>query len=335
MMKMRTWLTIGLLITLLTCAGCLRRADEGQGLEAAQSRPLPSPTVEETPTLEPSLTEEPTEEIVFAEETATETPEIPTETPTPGDTPTPTETPTPEPSISPTANLLDFSTETPTPNLLDLSTETPTEDPVSAALTQVAMVSTEAPIEVAQEAPPDDDQLTATAIIAAATQFYIDQTLTAEAELQITLATETPLPDFGMTETPTPFTQPTSPGGFGECVHIVRAGDNLFRISLTYGTLIDDIAARNGIANPQLIIVGQELVIPNCQGGGAPVPGTGGTTNPNCATTGGRYQHVVKQGETLYQISLLYDNVTYQQIADANCITNINFIRYSDVLVIP
>jgi LysM repeat protein len=49
------------------------------------------------------------------------------------------------------------------------------------------------------------------------------------------------------------------PGGR---THLVQRGDNLFRISLRYGTTIEAIAAANNITNVRLIFVGQVLRIP-------------------------------------------------------------------------
>ncbi|PJF43253.1 MAG: hypothetical protein CUN50_00715 [Candidatus Thermofonsia Clade 1 bacterium] len=44
--------------------------------------------------------------------------------------------------------------------------------------------------------------------------------------------------------------------------HVVRAGENLFRISLRYGTTINVLMALNGIVNPNRIFVGQVLRLP-------------------------------------------------------------------------
>ena len=44
-------------------------------------------------------------------------------------------------------------------------------------------------------------------------------------------------------------------------IHIVQEGENLFRISLRYGTTVDAIMAANDLSNIY-IQVGQELVIP-------------------------------------------------------------------------
>jgi LysM repeat protein len=48
----------------------------------------------------------------------------------------------------------------------------------------------------------------------------------------------------------------------GGRTYVVQQGDTLFEISLQTGVLVNDIAARNGISNINLIYIGQELVIP-------------------------------------------------------------------------
>lgn len=44
--------------------------------------------------------------------------------------------------------------------------------------------------------------------------------------------------------------------------HTVQSGENMFRISLRYGTTVAAIAQANNITNPALIYVGQVLIIP-------------------------------------------------------------------------
>ncbi|WP_119067791.1 LysM peptidoglycan-binding domain-containing protein [Aggregatilinea lenta] len=45
-------------------------------------------------------------------------------------------------------------------------------------------------------------------------------------------------------------------------VHVVQAGENLFRIALKYGLTYSQLAAYNGITNPSLIYAGQQIRIP-------------------------------------------------------------------------
>ncbi len=48
-------------------------------------------------------------------------------------------------------------------------------------------------------------------------------------------------------------------------VHVVKPGENLFRIALRYNTTILSVARRNNIADPRLIRAGQRLHIVTCR----------------------------------------------------------------------
>jgi lipoprotein-anchoring transpeptidase ErfK/SrfK len=67
-------------------------------------------------------------------------------------------------------------------------------------------------------------------------------------------------------------------------LHVVRPGENLFRIALRYGTTAQALAAANGIANADHVYTGQRLTIPGGNGAsGAPTPAT---TAPTPASGG-------------------------------------------------
>ncbi len=74
----------------------------------------------------------------------------------------------------------------------------------------------------------------------------------------------------GLVYGPTVGTGVVPPTTGGACVaptgaraaHVVRTGENLFRIGLRYGVDFRVIASYNGIANPALIYVGQCILIP-------------------------------------------------------------------------
>ncbi|NDJ86077.1 MAG: LysM peptidoglycan-binding domain-containing protein [Chloroflexi bacterium] len=60
-----------------------------------------------------------------------------------------------------------------------------------------------------------------------------------------------PIPDY------------TSPVWTGQyIIHTVQPGENVFRIGLKYNVTVDVVARANGLINPNLIFVGQQLVIP-------------------------------------------------------------------------
>lgn len=65
------------------------------------------------------------------------------------------------------------------------------------------------------------------------------------------------IPDGSGTTTP-----PTTPGQTCETVYVVKPGDNLFRIALSYDYSQYYLAQYNGIANPSMVYVGQQICIP-------------------------------------------------------------------------
>lgn len=118
----------------------------------------------------------------------------------------------------------------------------------------------------------------------------------------------------------------------GQTTYVVQPGDNLFRISLRYGTTVQAIATANGIANPNIIYVGQTLVIPDGSTPPPSPPDSSPDPNPSPPAEGATY--VVQRGDTLGQIAQRY-NSSVAAIAAANNIVNVNLIFAGQVLLIP
>jgi LysM repeat protein len=182
--------------------------------------------------------------------------------------PTNTFTPTdiPEPSATPT------ETVTETPTLPPEPTETATaEDIVNVGNT---IPGGTAVAQVPTQTPPDDFALTATALIG---QLTLDAAAVATTQaFQAGIGT-TPTPLAPPTNdpflaTPTELfqSQPLIPGA--DCVHQIRAGETLYKLSLAYGVSVGEMANASGITNWNLILVGQRITIPGC--------GTTGFTPP-------------------------------------------------------
>lgn len=73
-----------------------------------------------------------------------------------------------------------------------------------------------------------------------------------------TVVTPTPVPTLAATQAaPTTVPYLPRPG-----THVVKAGENLFRISLMYNLTWDVLARANGLFNPNFIFPGQVLIIP-------------------------------------------------------------------------
>ena len=117
--------------------------------------------------------------------------------------------------------------------------------------------------------------------------------------------------------------------GAQQQTYVVQPGENLFRIALKHGLTTQQLAAANGIVNPEWVYAGQVLVMPgsdpaanNPPPAAQPAPAASGTT------------HVVQRGEILSRIALQY-GVSVQSIAQANGIYNPSLIYYGQTLIIP
>ncbi len=110
----------------------------------------------------------------------------------------------------------------------------------------------------------------------------------------------------------------TIPGqGGADITHVVTRGDTLNRIAASYGTSVSSIVSANPISNPNIIRIGQQILIPS--GGKA---GSGGaSTGSDISNRTGQY-HVVKRGETVRQIAAQYSGVSAEDVIKANGIIN-------------
>lgn len=97
-----------------------------------------------------------------------------------------------------------------------------------------------------------------------------------------------------------------------ENTYYVQAGDTLSGIAAKFGTTVSDLVAKNGIANPNVIFVGQKIVI---SGGGA------------------SNAYTVQAGDTLSGIAGKF-HTSWQALAQKNGIANPNVIFVGQTLQI-
>lgn len=140
-------------------------------------------------------------------------------------------------------------------------------------------------------------------------------------------------------------------------IHIIQRGETLWLLSERYGVSISQIATVNELPNPNSLVIGQALVIPNpnneyvvepgdslrgiAQRYGIPVQQlmrANGITNPALVFPGQvltiPVSHTVKPGETLSMIARRY-GTTVPAIVRANGITDPNLIYPGRVLRVP
>jgi LysM repeat protein len=128
---------------------------------------------------------------------------------------------------------------------------------------------------------------------------------------------------------------PPPPTGSGTS-YVVQRGDTLSAIAVRFGVSLADLIAANGLANPNLLFVGQVLTIP----GSGPAPTPEPTQPPGDTPpapppppVGGGTTYTVQSGDTLWAISLRF-GVSVAAIMAANGL-NSSLIFVGQVLTIP
>ena len=131
------------------------------------------------------------------------------------------------------------------------------------------------------------------------------------------------IPD-GFDSTPAPPVNISGSGG--SQTYTVRSGDTLSGIASRFGTSVAALASRNGISNPNMIYVGQRLVV----GAGAPPV----TTTPTPAPQQGSSTYSVRPGDTLSGIASRF-GTTVSTLASLNGISNPNLIYVGQTIRLP
>jgi murein DD-endopeptidase MepM/ murein hydrolase activator NlpD len=111
-------------------------------------------------------------------------------------------------------------------------------------------------------------------------------------------------------------------------VYTVQPGDTLIGIALRYNLTLAEIALANNLQNPNLILPGQQLILP----GIPPLEST--TPSPDPTTLATDQFHTVQPGETLFIIANQHD-VTIGSIVLANNILDPNIVQVGQTLKIP
>src|SRR5690606_5356536 len=101
----------------------------------------------------------------------------------------------------------------------------------------------------------------------------------------------------------------------GDNTYTVQAGDTMFSIARSFGLTVEELAAANNIANPNIIDVGDVLIIPS-PGGGTEDPGDTGDTGGEETPTG-EQEYIIQPGDTLGKIAQRFGR-TVEELAVYN-----------------
>ena len=277
--------------------------------------------------------------------TDTATPEA-SATAVPSSTPVPSNTPVPQPSNTAASGLPTptqeisgtedgpFATATTAPSATPTAVPTTDEFPYQLAYTVVAGDTVS---RLAQRFGSSIQAIISVNNLNADGLIFVGQTLIipvaerpeptvtptySPTELGI-IPTNTPVGAGPTATAVSPTAVPTAPPT--TATYTVQSGDTLNRIAARFGTTVNAIVQLNGILNPNLIIVGQQLTLPaTVQPTPAPQPQP--TAQPQQPSL-----HVVQPGENLYRISLRY-GVPVNTLAQINGIVNVNRIVVGQVI---
>lgn len=111
--------------------------------------------------------------------------------------------------------------------------------------------------------------------------------------------------------------------------YTVQSGDTLSGIALKFSTTSSKLAQLNSISNPNLIYVGQRLLVNQSSNSNSSSSGQSSSTTTNTETSAASY--TVKSGDTLSGIANQY-NTTVNQIVSLNQLSNPNLIYVGQVL---
>lgn len=117
----------------------------------------------------------------------------------------------------------------------------------------------------------------------------------------------------------------------GPQYYTVQSGDTLSGIASSFNTTVSSLASLNGLSNPNLIYVGQRLLLHSGSSNTNNNTNNNSSSNNNTATAGETY--TVQAGDTLSGIAVQF-GTSYQNLASINHLSNPNQIYVGQTLVI-
>jgi len=152
-------------------------------------------------------------------------------------------------------------------------------------------------------------------------------TTTATRPLPTAIHTPTALPP---TPTPLPTSTPTLPATPRPAVvtHRVEPGDTLYELAQRYGVSVAAIQKASGLAEGDLLRVGQVLTIPLAG------PSEGGAVGGPSTPTATPYTYVVQAGDSLSSIAARF-GTTVADLMALNGLKSADFLRAGQELIVP
>lgn len=119
----------------------------------------------------------------------------------------------------------------------------------------------------------------------------------------------------------------------GQQVHTVQPGESLNAIARRYGVGLDQLIAANGLADPNNIRAGQQIVIPGAQSAPSQPQQPAAQAAPVLSAER-TVTYTMRRGDSLYRVSLIF-GVTVDDLLAANRLANPNAVYPGLVIRIP
>jgi len=150
-----------------------------------------------------------------------------------------------------------------------------------------------------------------------------------------TVATATPW----ATPPPVVYVEGGEEGGAGPArpaggTYTVKADDTLYDIAQRFGVSVDDLMAANEITDPASLSIGQKLVIPGQEAGGAPEETASPEAEAAAPTTTAEGVYIVQEGDYPSSIAEKF-GISVEELMEANDITDPTSLKVGQELTIP
>lgn len=113
--------------------------------------------------------------------------------------------------------------------------------------------------------------------------------------------------------------QDSDSGALG--TYVVQPGDTLWEIARDYNVSLSEMQSLNPDINPHYLQVGDTIQLPGSQ------------SQPSEPGTAGSYE--IQPGDTFWEIAASYDNITTQELMDANPSLSPTRLQVGDTIMIP
>lgn len=127
---------------------------------------------------------------------------------------------------------------------------------------------------------------------------------------------------------------PEEPAAAEPLIYQVQSGDTLLGIAQRYNVSVEDIVAANSLPSPDILDIGQQLIIPVDGVVSDETSAASAAEESPSGLESADQVHIVQSGDNLFRIGLLY-GCAYEELAAYNNLTNPDSLEIGQEIRIP